>query len=116
MGFEPVMGDDAILAEIGKRLARRRVELDFTQAVLAEQAGISKRTVERLENGESIQMSTMIRILRILELLDAFDAVIPKGGPRPLDLLRTRGRERKRASSKKGESPSNRPWSWGDGE
>jgi transcriptional regulator with XRE-family HTH domain len=58
------MTDDAILAEIGNRIARYRIDQQVTQADLAEQAGVSKRTVERVEAGASVQFSTVIRILR----------------------------------------------------
>ncbi len=114
MDIEALISDEAILGEIGKRLTRRRVELNFTQAALAEEAGVSKRTVERVENGESTQMSTMIRIFRVLGLLDAFGALIPETGPRPLELLKTRGKERRRASSKKGSEKTDQTWSWDD--
>ncbi len=85
MDIRTLMSDEAVLAEIGKRLARRRVELNFTQAALAEQAGVSKRSVERVENGGSTQTSTLIRIFRVLELLDAFDALIPSTPTSPMD-------------------------------
>ncbi len=114
MNIEPLMSDKAVLEEIGHRLARRRVEMEFTQAALAREAGVSKRTVERVEAGESTQTSILIRILRVLELLDALDAAIPEGGPRPLDLLKLRGKERQRASSKKRKDQHKKEWSWGD--
>ena len=40
--------DEAVLSELGGRLAQVRLERNLTQAQLAEQAGVSKRTVERL--------------------------------------------------------------------
>ncbi len=43
------MNDDAVLAELGRALAERRIGIGLTQAALAEQAGIGKRTVERIE-------------------------------------------------------------------
>ncbi|NTW69857.1 MAG: helix-turn-helix domain-containing protein, partial [Chlorobiaceae bacterium] len=64
MKIEGLLSDEAILGELGKRLAQRRLELQLTQEMLAEQAGVSKRTVERVEAGATAQMSTMIRILR----------------------------------------------------
>lgn len=114
MGIESHMSDKTILTEIGHRLGRRRVELELTQADLAREAGVSKRTVERVEAGESTQTSTLIRILRVLELLEALDAMIPALGPRPMDLLKLRGKERQRASSKKRKKESGEEWSWGD--
>lgn len=114
MGLESQMSDKAVLAEIGHRLGRRRVELGLTQADLAREAGVSKRTVERIEAGESTQMANLIRILRVLELFTSFDAAIPESGPRPMDLLKLRGKERRRASSKKRKEPGGVEWSWGD--
>ena len=51
MKIEGLLTDEAILAELGKRFAQRRLELQLTQEMLAEQAGVSKRTVERVEAG-----------------------------------------------------------------
>lgn len=114
MSIESHMSDKAILAEIGHRLGRRRVELELTQADLSREAGVSKRTVERVEAGESTQTLTLIRILRALELLEAFAAATPESGPRPMELLKLRGQERQRASSKKRKEQSEERWSWGD--
>lgn len=40
--------DESVLGELGARLASARLRRNLTQAALAEQAGVSKRTVERL--------------------------------------------------------------------
>ena len=113
MKIEPLLADDAILAELGGRLVQRRLELQLTQAELAEQAGVSKRTIERVEAGATTQLSTFIRILRALELLDRLETLIPEVGPRPMDLLKLKGKERQRATRKRGEK-SNQSWQWGD--
>jgi transcriptional regulator with XRE-family HTH domain len=107
------MSDDAILTELGKRIARRRIDLQLTQAALAVEAGLSKRTVERVEAGASTQASSLIRILRVLDLLYGLNGVIPEAVPRPLELLRLKGRERKRASSKRRRDQTG-TWSWKD--
>lgn len=44
--------DEAVLRELGRRLAQVRLGKNLTQAQLAAKAGVSKRTVERLEVGE----------------------------------------------------------------
>ncbi|MDP6037110.1 MAG: helix-turn-helix domain-containing protein, partial [Candidatus Latescibacteria bacterium] len=56
MYIEPSLNDETILGEIGRRLAKRRIALGYTQAHLADQAGIAKRTVERIEAGNPTQM------------------------------------------------------------
>ena len=114
MIIDSMMSDAAVLLELGHRLSRRRVELALTQADLAREAGVAKRTVERVEAGESTQAANLIRILRTLNLLDAINAAIPERGPRPMELLKLKGKERQRVSAKKrGQQPQN-DWSWGD--
>ena len=118
MPIDHLMGEDAILQTVGKRLARRRLELELSQAQLAEQAGVAKRSVERIEAGISTQTSTLLRVLRILGVLENFVESIPDTGPRPLELLKLKGRERRRASPhvKRRQEDSGEPWSWGDEE
>jgi len=110
------MTDEAILIELGERLAQYRVRLELTQAQLAEQAGVSKRTVERVESGQSAQTSSLIRILRVLELLPGLDSMLPETGPSPMDLLRLHGKQRKRVYSrrKKETDLNDGKWTWAD--
>ena len=114
MNISKLLTDDAILTEIGKRIARCRLDHQLTQADVAEQAGVSKRTVERIEAGASTQMSTIIRILRVLDLLQGLDLLIPEPGPRPMDLLKLKGKVRQRASPSRRLNRSKKKWSWGD--
>lgn len=69
--------DLAILSEIGERVGRSRLALNLTQAKLAQAAGVSKRTVERMEKGESVQLTSFVQLLRALNLVENLDAVIP---------------------------------------
>jgi transcriptional regulator with XRE-family HTH domain len=107
--------ETVLLAQVGHRLARRRIDRGLTQTELARQAGVGKRTVERLEAGCSTQMSSFIRILRVLELLEEFLDMIPDPGPSPMDVLRLKGKERKRASSKRQSAHGlSGAWTWRD--
>ncbi|MFW6089888.1 MAG: helix-turn-helix transcriptional regulator [Gemmatimonadota bacterium] len=108
--------DDAILAEIGARLSAARLARNLTQAALARDAGVSKRTVERLEAGESAQLTSFLRLLRALDLLEGLDALLPPARPGPIELLEAGGRPRQRASGERGASAPapDEPWSWGD--
>ena len=114
MDISQLLTDDAILAEIGQRLAARRVDLQLTQAAVAEQAGIAKRTLERMEAGYSAQLANLVRVLRVLDVMPGLETLVPATGPRPMDLLRRQGRARKRASGKRGKAPSPEPWTWAD--
>jgi len=114
MKISNLLADDAILAELGSRLAQRRIDLQLTQAELAEQAGIAKRTLERIESGASAQMSNLVRILRALDALSGLDSMLPESGPRPMDLLKRKGKVRQRASGRRSSAPARKPWSWDD--
>ena len=111
MNINELITDDAVLAEVGRRLAQRRISLQMTQARLAEVAGVSKRTVERFENGESAQFLSVIRMLRALDLLPNLDAMIPAGAESPLDAVKRKGRVRQRASSPR-KKPRKSDWEW----
>lgn len=108
--------DEAILTELGERISRARIERQFTQAVMAEQAGVSKRTVERIEAGASTQLSSVLRVLRVLGLLEGLNQLVPEPGPRPMDMLKLKGKTRQRASSPNPSivSEPRAPWTWGD--
>lgn len=118
MKLHSTMTDQAALEELGKRLGQRRIALRLNQAELAERAGVAKRTVERIEAGESSQLTSWLRVLRVLELLPALDALIPEESPRPMALLRQSERMPKRV--RKGKESDQRAasdgdsWQWGD--
>lgn len=109
------MTDTATLAEIGERLAQHRLGRNLTQAELAKEAGVSKRTVLRLEAGESTQLTNLIRIIRALGLLGNLDAFVPPPVSSPVEALRTQGKKRKRASPRSNQSElEEKDWTWGD--
>lgn len=114
MKITDLLSDQALLSEIGLRFAQLRLEQGLTQSDLAEQAGVAKRTVERIEAGASAQMSNMVRVMRVLGLLQGLDLMIPEPAERPMDLLRRKGKTRKRASSAKTKKTVEEPWSWGE--
>ncbi|WP_282508235.1 helix-turn-helix domain-containing protein [Burkholderia cepacia] len=56
------------LHEIGQAVAKRRAELDLTQAQLAKLAGLSRLTVNRLEAGKvkDLGINKLITLLGVL--------------------------------------------------
>lgn len=106
--------DAAVLAELGRRLSAARVAADLTQADLAARAGVSKRTVERLESGEvAAQLSAFIRVLRVLNLLERFEALVPEPQPSPIAQLQLAGKTRRRASRRAKAATPGTGWTWG---
>ena len=112
MKITSLITDDAVLAELGARIAGRRIELQLTQADVAEQAGIAKRTLERMEAGLTSQLVTLIRVLRVLDAASGLDSLIPESGPRPMDLLQRKGKVRQRASGQRAVKPGAKQWRW----
>jgi DNA-binding XRE family transcriptional regulator len=90
--------DSAILLELGKRAERQRIEAGRTQAELARAAGVSKRTVERIEAGKGCELVMLIRVLRVLKLNEGFNALLPELPPSPMALLKLKGKERRRVA------------------
>lgn len=118
MQISKLLSDEVILAELGRRLAQHRLDQQITQAVLADQAGVAKRTVERIEAGASAQISSVLRILRTLELLPGLERMLPQPQPSPIDMLKRKGKQRKRASGNGGDDAVNEAndglWTWDD--
>ena len=99
---------------MGLGLARRRLELDRTQTQLAREAGISRRTLSRLEGGESTQLTNLVRVLRALGWLDKLTALSPPPNVSPLEQLRDQGKQRKRASGSGAAHEASEDWTWDD--
>ena len=116
MKISSELADEAILGELGARLAAARLARNLTQAALAEEAGVSKRTVERLESGEvAARLSGFVRVCRALDLLNRLDALVPQPTASPVEQLKLAGRRRQRASgTRKATRKSARTWTWGD--
>lgn len=105
--------DAAVLAEVGSRLKRRRLQRNQTQQQLADEAGVSKRTIERLESGGSTQLSSFIRICRALDMLERFESLVYQPLPSPIEQLDLQGKQRQRASPRTSE-PHDDTWKWED--
>lgn len=119
MHIDDLLTDDAALGELGARLARQRLARNLTQADLAEQAGVGRATLQRLERGESVQALSLVKVLRALDLLAALDAVVPETADLPIaELERERRPRRVRARGPAGAPPAAEapapPWTWAD--
>ena len=107
--------DEALLMELGSRLTAARLAQNLSQAALAEQAGVAKRTVERLESGAvATQLSGFLRVCRALGLLDGLEALVPEAVASPMAQLKLQGHKRKRASKVKTVKAKPKRWSWGE--
>lgn len=100
MSSSRYISESSELTKLGSRLAAVRLALNLTQAEVAEQAGVSKRTIERLESGATAsQLSTFLRVCRVLGLQDRLEQLLPEPVASPVAQLKLQRQTRKRASS-----------------
>ena len=114
MKFDEKATDKAVLKEIGARLEQLRLNRNLIRTDLAEQAGISRNTIERAESGDSVQSINLIRLCRALGILGRFETVFPQPIVSPVAQLKLQGKSRRRASKKR--AGSKNTWTWGDSE
>ncbi len=114
MKFHELHHDEALLQELGRRLTQVRIDLNLSQSELARKAGVGKRTLERLEAGESAQTRTLFRIFRELDLLKRVEMLLPEPTARPSHRIKDAHALPKRVSRKRTDRPEDKPWKWGD--
>ena len=103
------------LERLSERLAKHRLNRNMTQDELARSAGISRRTLARLESGEPTQLENFLRTLIALGLEDGLERLVPDVPQSPIQQLERAGRTRKRATGRrKSRSEPSEPWSWDD--
>lgn len=84
------MTDGLILIEIGRRIKQTRKRKRYSQAELAERAGISSFTVSQMENGKNTSLGSLIAVMRILKLLENFESLIPELMKSPVQLYNSK--------------------------
>jgi transcriptional regulator with XRE-family HTH domain len=108
-----IASSEQIEAALCERLEHIRLTKNLTQVQLADEAGISLKTIGRMEKGQGISLNTFIRVLMALGIQDNLQSLLPDPTIRPVERVRTRGTERKRARPQKSQG-KNLPWVWGD--
>jgi len=83
--------------QLGERLKQARLNQNITQEQIAEQIGVSRRTVINAEKGEATLL-TFISILQVLKLTHQLDAFLPQQSVSPVQLAKLQGQQRQRAS------------------
>ncbi|MDH5180140.1 MAG: helix-turn-helix domain-containing protein [Gammaproteobacteria bacterium] len=94
------LSDKRIAAELGERLRSLRLRRDLTQQQLAEATTLSLNVIKALEMGRG-KLTSLIAVLRELGCLDDLDSFIPRQEISPLQLARSQGKPRQRASGKR---------------
>lgn len=106
------------IQEIGRQLEQLRLSKNLSQSVTASEAGVSRRTITRMEAGETVSLDTFVRVLKVYGVADRLASLFPLNNVRPIERTKLGGKQRKRASKiKKTTTKSNdKTWSWADDE
>lgn len=102
-----------ILNELGERIRDVRIAGAMTREDLAKKAGVSERTVARIESGTSVSFDNMIRVLYAINCSKNIDLLVPEQKILPEDIFVGK-KKRVRASKEKKKDVSE--WKWKEDE
>ena len=113
--IEPYGTNEHLERIIGQRIKQYRLDRNITQADLAEQAGLARRTITSIEKGEGGTVNTLLRVLRALGRLNLIGELFeePPVSPNRLREMELKKHTRKYASKPRKQSEA-KPWVWED--
>jgi len=89
----------AIAEELGERLKQARLNINMTQADVANTAGLGRKVIINAEKG-MVKLEPLIAIMMALGLTDNIDRFLPTQPISPLQLAKLSGKKRQRSSGK----------------
>lgn len=98
------------IKELGQKIKTYRIMKEMSQQDLEDKTGVSKRSISRLEQGESVQVDNLFKILLALELGDNIELLVPDQTKRPSFYLEKTADKPKRVRKKIEKSE----FKWGD--
>lgn len=99
------------IKELGQKIKTYRIMKEMSQQDLADKTGVSKRSISRLEQGESVQVDNLFKILLALDLGDNIELLVPDQTKRPSYYLEKPDHKPKRVRKK---TEKNNDFKWGD--
>jgi transcriptional regulator with XRE-family HTH domain len=98
------------ISELGQKIKIYRIMNEMSQQDLEDKSGVSKRSISRLEQGESVQLDNLFKIIIALGLADNIEMLVPDQTKRPSYYLEKAENKPKRVR-KKTEKTN---FKWGD--
>lgn len=98
------------IKELGKKIKLYRIMKEMSQQDLEDKTGVSKRSISRLEQGESVQLENLLKILLALDLGKNIDLLVPDQTKRPSFYLEKSENKNKRVRKK----IEKNDFKWGD--
>ncbi len=93
------MTNVTIVKELCKSIKQMRLNQNLSQEELAENSGVNRVTISRMETGQAINLLTMIQLLRALDRLDLLNTFIIEPEISPIMVMEEQSKYRKKASS-----------------
>lgn len=102
---------NAIMHDLGARIAKIRLSRNLTQAHLAQETGASISSIKRLEIGKNVSLDTLIRVLSALGMNEHLSNMLPNPDIRPVERVSRQGHERQRARKRTSVTKAS-DWAW----
>lgn len=100
------------IKELGQKVKTYRIMNEMSQQDLEDKSGVSKRSISRLEQGESVQVDNLFKIIIALGLGDNIELLVPDQTKRPSYYLEQAASKPKRVRKK----TERNDFKWGDEE
>lgn len=92
---------------LGENIRNTRLQRNLDQRDLAAHAGVALNAVKRLESGQAVTTTTLIRVVRTLDRTDWLDSLAPEVSVNPMQPGKIHGpRKRIFSERKKGHMTS----------
>lgn len=111
MKLNALSDDVAILRELGERIRQHRIAMELTQDALAQKSGISLSTLKRIENGEDVKFSNILKLLKEMHLADNLELLIPDTETSYKAVFENKPQRKRVRTQNKPTAPT---WVWGD--
>ena len=92
--ISPIMTDSEIMVELGRRLRDLRRSARLKIQEVAQQTGLSRRTIYRTEIGDNPTLATTLRLLRLYGRLGDLDGMLAPPEVSPMSLLKSKPRRK----------------------
>lgn len=86
---ESIKTADELQLQLGDSVRALRIQQALTQRGLASRAGVSSKSVAKLEQAQGSTVETLVRVLRALGATDGIESLAPVPRVSPLALLRS---------------------------
>jgi transcriptional regulator with XRE-family HTH domain len=87
------------LEQLGEKIAKLRIAKKLKQSELAYEAGVSKRTLQRIEAGEVVKTDGLLKVIRQLGRIEEFLSAIATASFSPYQLAtQVKARNRRKHS------------------